>query len=301
VNETDPKELKKAGMIPQTTPGLFAARLHVTGGNLGTKQLDAIREAADRFARGRVHLTIRQGVEIPDVPPGSLAALKEALAPAGLAVGGAGPTVRTVTACPGCRTCCRGVIDSPSAAAAIDRELYGKPAPHKFKIGVSGCPNNCIKAEENDAGIKGWIEPRVAGPSCAPCKACQASCPVDAIRVSDGGAPTIDEAACIGCGDCIPACPSGCIVEHRRGYVVFAGGKMGRVPVLGKRVSGVLGTEEEAVSAIKAVLEFYREHGKPRERFATTVGRTGFQSLITFLGGATVPGYPSDDSGSRYR
>ncbi|MBE0603817.1 MAG: 4Fe-4S binding protein [Deltaproteobacteria bacterium] len=276
MNETDPRELKKAGMIPQAGKGLFSVRLHVTGGNLGTKQLDAIREAADRFGQGWVHLTIRQGVEIHHVPLDSLTALKEFLAPSGIAVGGAGPTVRTVTACPGCGVCTRGVIDSPSVARAIDRRLYGKPAPHKFKIGVSGCPNNCIKAEENDAGIKGWIEPRVAGPSCAPCKSCQASCPVDAIRVSDEGAPNIDMAACIGCGDCIPACPSGCIVEHRRGYVVFAGGKMGRVPILGKRVSGVLATEEEAVAAIVSLLEFFREHGKPRERFAATVRRVGF-------------------------
>ncbi|MFR0781422.1 MAG: hypothetical protein ACLSHP_00200 [Coprococcus sp.] len=27
--------------------------------------------------------------------------------------------------------------------------------PHKFKFGVTGCQNNCLKAEENDVGIKG--------------------------------------------------------------------------------------------------------------------------------------------------
>lgn len=292
---TDPKELKKGGMIPQTSQGLFALRVHVTGGNLGTGQMAAIREAADRFGRGRVHLTIRQGVEIPDVPLGSLAAAKEFLSAAGLTVGGAGPTVRTVTACPGCRTCRRGVIDSPSLAAAIDRELYGKPAPHKFKIGVSGCPNNCIKAEANDAGIKGWIEPRIAGPSCAPCNACADACPVDAIRVGERGGLSIDMEACIGCGDCIPACPSGCVVEHRRGYVVFAGGKMGRVPVLGKRVTGVLETEGEALKAIAAVLEFFRGNAKGRERFSSVLERTGFPALQAALGGGDPPPPPGID------
>ena len=80
MNETDPRELKKAGMIPQADKGLFSVRLHVTGGNLGTKQLDAIREAADRFGRGQVHLTIRQGVEIHNIPLESLAAAKVFLA-----------------------------------------------------------------------------------------------------------------------------------------------------------------------------------------------------------------------------
>ncbi len=283
MNGPDPKELKKGGMIHQTTEGLFAMRIHVTGGNLGTAQMEAIRQAAERFGRGRVHLTIRQGVEIPDVPLDALAPAKEFLAASGLTVGGAGPTVRTVTACPGCRTCRRGVIDAPSLAAAIDRELYGKPAPHKFKVGVSGCPNNCIKAEENDAGVKGWIEPRVAGPSCIPCEACMASCPVGAIRTGEDGRPVIDGDACIGCGDCIPACPSGCIVEHHRGYVVFAGGKMGRVPALGRRITGVLETEEEALKAIVAVLWFFRENAKGRERLASVLKRTGFQALQAFL------------------
>lgn len=283
MNGLDPKEMKKKGMIPQTTEGLFAVRVRVAGGNLGTRGLEAIREAADRFGRGRVHLTARQGVEIPDVPLDALPAIKAFLAEAGITVGGGGPTVRTVTGCPGCVTCRRGVIDSPSLAAAIDRELYGRPAPHKFKIGVSGCPNNCIKAEENDAGVKGWIEPRVAGRPCSPCETCRAACPVDAIRAGEGGGPVIDGDACIGCGDCIPACPSECIVAHRRGYVVFAGGKMGRVPVLGRRVTGVLDTEAEALKAVAAVLEFFRENAKGRERFASVLKRTGFPALEAFL------------------
>lgn len=290
MNGTDLTELKKAGMIPQAGPDLFSVRIHVVGGDLCTKQMEALREAADRFGRGRVHLTIRQGMEIPGVPRASLAALKEFLSLAGLTVGGAGPTVRTVTACPGCAVCRRGVIDSPSVAAAIDREFYGKPAPHKFKVGVSGCPNNCIKAEENDAGIKGWIAPRWAGgPACADCRICRAACPVDAIGAGEGGGLAIDDAACIGCGDCIALCPSKCMVEGRRGHVVFAGGKMGRVPVLGKRVSGVLETKEEAVAAIGTVLAFYRAMGKPRERLAAALRRTGLPALISFLGGKGSP------------
>ncbi|HEX2709743.1 MAG TPA: hypothetical protein VHM68_02730, partial [Candidatus Deferrimicrobium sp.] len=160
MNGPDYKELKKGGMMRQAEAGFFSVRLRVVGGRLTTTQLRAIREAADRFGRGQVHLTSRQGVEIPHVPQGALAALKEFLAPSGVGVGVAGPTVRTVTACQGCRVCRCGVIDSPELAEAVDKELYGKPVPHKFKVGISGCVNNCMKAEENDAGIKGWIEPR---------------------------------------------------------------------------------------------------------------------------------------------
>jgi len=273
-------ELKKRGMIPQREEGFFSVRLHGVGGDLDTQRLEAIRTAADRFGRGRVHLTVRQGVEIPGVPRESLSALKEFLEPLGLEIGGAGPTVRSVTACPGCRSCPRGVIDSPSLARAIDREFYGTAAPHKVKIGISGCPNNCIKAEENDAGFKGWIEPRlVPGAGCQQCGICRSLCPAGAIACPEDGAPSIDLAACIGCGICIAACPAGCVAERRRGYAVFAGGKFGRIPVLGKRLPVLLETEEKAVAAVAAVLAFFREQGKPRERLADTLGRTGFAEL----------------------
>jgi len=139
----------------QAEAGLFSVRLHVVGGRLATPQLRAIQDAADRFGRGEIHLTSRQGVEIPFVPQDSLSVLKEFPRTLRRRGWGLRPTVRTVTACQGCRVCPSGVIDSPELAEAVDRELYGKPVPHKFKVGISGCVNNCMKAEENDAGSRG--------------------------------------------------------------------------------------------------------------------------------------------------
>jgi anaerobic sulfite reductase subunit C len=284
MNETDDKELKKGGMMRQAEAGLFSVRLHVVGGRLATPQLRAIQEAADRFGRGEIHLTNRQGVEIPNVPQSALAALKEFLAPSGVGVGVAGPTVRTVTACQGCRVCPSGVIDSPELAEAVDRELYGKPVPHKFKVGISGCANNCMKAEENDAGIKGWIEPRWEAPACAFCGVCHAVCPTRAISTSeDGRTLIIDPALCIGCGGCITSCRTGSMREKIRGYRVFAGGKFGRRPSLGRRILGILRTKEETMAAILAILDFFRVHGKPKERFGDTLQRTGFPALEAFV------------------
>lgn len=276
----DFKELKKGGMMRQREAGLFSVRLHVTGGRLATGQLAAIREAADRFGRGTVHLTSRQGVEIPDVPAGSLAALKELLAPSGVGVGVCGPTVRTVTACQGCAVCPSGVIDSPGLAGAVDRAFYGKPVPHKFKVGISGCANNCIKAEENDLGVKGWIEPRWAKDPCTFCGVCEAVCPTKVVRVAEaGGATTVDLDGCIGCGDCIAACPTGAMEAGNRGYRLYAGGKFGRVPSLGRRIPGVLTARDEVLAAIDAAVAFFRENGRTKERFGDTLKRTGFDAL----------------------
>ncbi len=283
MNEADYKELKKGGMMRQREAGLFSVRLHVTGGRLDTPQLQAIRDAADRFGRGTVHLTSRQGVEIPFVPAESLAALKGFLAPSGVGVGVCGPTVRTVTACQGCAVCPSGVIDSQALADALDREFYGKSVPHKFKIGISGCANNCIKAEENDVGIKGWIEPRWSPSGCTACRICEAVCPSKAVRIPDGpgaeAAAAVDLPGCVGCGDCIAACPTGAMAERDRGCRIFVGGKFGRMPSLGRTVLGVLRTPDEIVAAVRAVVAFFREHGRPKERFGDTLGRMGVQAL----------------------
>jgi dissimilatory sulfite reductase (desulfoviridin) alpha/beta subunit len=44
-----------------------------------------------------------------------------------------------------------------------------------------------------------------------------------------------------------------------------------------------LRTKEETMAAILAVLDFFRDHGKPRERFGDTLQRTGFPALETFV------------------
>lgn len=37
------------------------------------------------------------------------------------------------------------------------------------------------------------------------------------------------------------------------------------------------------MAAIVAALDFFREHGKPRERFGDTLKRTGLPALVTFV------------------
>ncbi len=280
MNEADIKELKKGGMMRQKEAGRFSVRLHVVGGRLTTAQLHAIRKAADRFGNGTVHLTTRQGVEIPFVPADGLAALKEFLALRNVGVGVCGPTVRTVTACQGCGVCPSGIIDSPAIAEAVDREFYGKPVPHKFKVGISGCANNCMKAEENDIGIKGHVEPLWSKEGCTFCGVCEAVCPTKVVRVSEGdGRVSVALEGCIGCGDCIEACPTEAMGEGNRGMQIFAGGKFGRIPSLGLKVLDVLRTGEEALAAVGAAVEFFRLHGKPKERFGDTLRRTGIDAL----------------------
>jgi dissimilatory sulfite reductase (desulfoviridin) alpha/beta subunit len=149
------RTLKAQAMMVEKGGGRFSVRLSVTGGHLDVTQLQTIAALAERFGDGCVHLTTRQGVEIPHVPLESLAPLRCALDEAGLKLAAAGRCVRGITACPGF-SCPRGLIDTQGLARRLHARLGGRDGlPHKFKIALSGCPNGCTKPKENDLGIMG--------------------------------------------------------------------------------------------------------------------------------------------------
>ena len=57
--------LKKGGFMRQKQKNNFSLRLAVVGGYLTAENLTKIAEVAEKYGDGHVHLTSRQGVEIP--------------------------------------------------------------------------------------------------------------------------------------------------------------------------------------------------------------------------------------------
>jgi dissimilatory sulfite reductase (desulfoviridin) alpha/beta subunit len=45
----------------------------------------------------------------------------------------------------------------------LDERFFGKKLPAKFKIGITGCKNDCAKAEINDLGFMGQLSPEANG------------------------------------------------------------------------------------------------------------------------------------------
>lgn len=134
---------------------LFSVRIGVVGGHLDAVQLKTIGELAERFAQGEVHLTTRQGVEIPHVPYENLEPMRKALENSGLRLASAGKCVRGIVACPG--TYCKfGQFDTQKLAVRLHAKFGGRGnLPHKFKISIAGCRHGCTKPQENDLGILG--------------------------------------------------------------------------------------------------------------------------------------------------
>jgi dissimilatory sulfite reductase (desulfoviridin) alpha/beta subunit len=113
---------------------------------------------------------------------------------------------------------------------------------------------------------------------CTLCGDCEVVCRPGAIHIEDG-AMKYDPALCTLCGDCIRKCPAGGWREGRVGYILFVGGKMGRNPKLAHRINRLIEGEENLMNALERTLEFYRNHGKPGERFADTLSRTGLEQF----------------------
>lgn len=273
----DYASLKKGGFMRQKQKGFFSLRLKVVGGMLTAENIQKISEVADRFGKGYVHLTSRQGIEIPFIKFEDIEAVKAELAAGGCKLGVCGPRVRTVTACQGNTVCPSGNIDSYEIAVNIDERYYGKELPHKFKFGVTACQNNCLKAEENDVGIKGASDVHWEKDTCTFCGVCEKACRVNAIKIEENNI-TLDADKCNYCGRCEKACPTGAW-KGDNSYIVSFGGLFGNTINKGDSFLPLIKSEEQLYRVTDAAVRFFENNGKPGERFKFTIDRAGYEEF----------------------
>ncbi len=79
----------------------FSLRIAVVGGNLTAENIKTVAEVAEKYGHGYVHMTSRQGVEIPFIKLEDIMLVKEETCKGRCRTGVCGPRVRTVTACQG--------------------------------------------------------------------------------------------------------------------------------------------------------------------------------------------------------
>ena len=277
----DIKRVKGLGFLQDKRyPDVFNARVITRNGRITTDEHRAIAEAADRFGSGQVAMTTRLTMEIQGVRYENIQPLMDFLSAYGLTTGGTGALVRPVVSCKG-TTCQYGLIDTYALSEKIHERFYvgyhNMPLPHKFKIAVGGCPNNCVKPDLNDLGVVGQRVPVPDIEKCRGCKKCQIekNCPIHAAKLEDGRI-SIDPDACNHCGRCKGKCLFGAVEEYREGYKILIGGRWGKKTACGRPLPRLFTTEEEVMTVIDRAILLFREEGIAGERFADTVARLGF-------------------------
>lgn len=283
VSAADEKRVKGMGFLSNKGTDNFSARIITVNGKITAEQQKVIGEAAEKFGNGTVTLTTRLTIEVPGVPYDQIDAFQEFIQPAGLVTGGTGSKVRPVVCCKG-TTCQYGLLDAFALSEEIHHRFYEGYRqvllPHKFKMAVGGCPNNCVKPDLNDLGVIGQRIPVYDEDDCNGCKKCaiEKFCPVNAAKMEDG-VMEIDPDICNNCGRCIGKCPFDCIEEGISGYKIYIGGRWGKKVKQGRPLSKIFTDQEEVLSVIEKAILLFREQGRTGERFAKTIERIGFENV----------------------
>ncbi|MCU6762250.1 NADH peroxidase [uncultured Roseburia sp.] len=282
VSPEDITRVKALGFLQdKQTANCFNGRVITRNGKITAEESKIIAEAAERFGSGEIAMTSRLTIEIQSVPYENIEPLRAFLEDSGLETGGTGSKVRPVVSCKG-TTCQYGLIDTFSLSEEIHERFYHGYSqvklPHKFKIAVGGCPNNCVKPDLNDLGIIGQRVPAVDKDKCRNCAVCHVveSCPIKVAEMSEGKI-AIQTDQCNHCGRCLEKCPFDAVAMEENGYKIYIGGRWGKKTAHGRTLDKIFTDREEVMETVEKCILFFRDQGITGERFADTIARIGFE------------------------
>ena len=267
-----------------------ALRIRVPGGHLESKYFSIIQEIAELYGNGTVHITTRQGFEIPEISFNDIDEINKKIKPLleslNLSIepdekGYPAAGTRNVSACIGDKVCPFANDNTTRIAKRIEREVF--PHDFHFKIAVTGCPNDCIKAHMQDFGIICTTEPQYDASRCISCEACVKNCKkrvTGALEVEQYNIKR-DADKCIGCGECILKCPTGAWTRSEKPYYRLV--IMGRTGKKNPRIAMPFlkwASEDVVVQVIKntyTYVERYIDKTLAKEHVGYIVDRTGYQ------------------------
>mgnify|MGYP001575217703 CR=1 FL=1 len=282
ISEAEVKRVKSMGFLANNDGVYFSARIITENGVLNSRQLKNLSEVAEKFGNGKVSFTVRLTLELPGIKYENIEEVRNYIAKEGMVTGGTGANVRPVVSCKG-TVCTFGLFDTQGMAKEIHKNFFEKYndviLPHKFKIAVGGCPNNCVKPDLNDFGIVGQRIPIYNVDQCKKCKKClvESRCPMGAAKFIDGTL-SIDKEICNNCGRCIDKCYFGAMEAGMQGYKIYIGGRWGKSIRHGSLISKIF-TKQEIMSVILRTILFFKENAFKGERFGSVIDRLGFEHV----------------------
>ncbi|MCX7920898.1 MAG: sulfite reductase subunit C [Clostridia bacterium] len=288
------KAIKKNAFRITKVRGKTALRIRVPGGLIEAKHLQAVKEIAEQYGDGTVHITIRQGFEIPGIPFEKMDEVNQKIAQMikeveidnGVDIDNAkkgypASGTRNISACIGNEVCPFANYNTAKLAQRIEREVF--PNDYHVKIAVTGCPNDCIKAHMQDFGIIGMADTQYERDRCVSCEACVKNCSlrVTGALIMHNGKVRKDERRCVGCGECVLTCPTAAWSRNpEKFYKLVIMGRTGKKnPRLAQPFLEWV-DEETIIKVIKNTYEYidkYIDRSLPKEHVGYIVDRTGYQ------------------------
>ncbi|MBO9489363.1 nitrite reductase large subunit [Endozoicomonas sp. G2_1] len=140
--------------------GTYSVVPRIAGGEITPEGLITLGQVGKKYDL-YTKITGGQRIDFFGAQLHELPMIWQELTDAGFETGHAyGKSLRTVKSCVGSTWCRYGMLDSVSMAINLEMRYKGLRAPHKVKMGVSGCTRECAEAQSKDFGIiatdKGW-------------------------------------------------------------------------------------------------------------------------------------------------
>lgn len=140
--------------------GSYSVIPRMPGGEVTPIALGALAQVADQYNL-YTKVTGAQRIGLFGAQKQDLPTIWQTLLKAGFETGHAyAKSLRMVKTCVGSTWCRYGVQDSVGLGVDLEHRYKGIRAPHKLKLGVSGCTRECAEAQGKDIGIistdAGW-------------------------------------------------------------------------------------------------------------------------------------------------
>lgn len=227
------------------------------------------------------------------------------LTEAGFDLGGSGSALRTTSCCIGPARCEYSCIDTLDLCYNLTQEfqdeIHRPRWPYKFKIKISGCPNDGVAAiARADFTIIGtWHDSlridqneirKYVKNGFDMQEIVIAKCPTRALSWDDNKAELMLRATdCVRCMHCINKMPKALRPGLDRGATILIGGK---APIIkGAYLSWVLvpfmriePPYDEVKNLLRKIWDWWDENGRSRERVAELIERMGLKTFLRAVG-----------------
>lgn len=308
-------KMKKNAFRYSKVRGETASRVRIPGGVIDSKSLGRVVEIAEKYGKGVIDITNRQGIEIPGIKFEDMDAvnkeiqlvidslhINQEIPDTGYASSG----TRNVEACPGARLCPFGCYDTTAFAQKMENTIF--PNDRHVKIAFTGCSNDCAKVRLADFGIIGMTEPQYDPDRCVSCGQCVDYCQ----RRSVGALSMVnnkivrDTAKCVGCGVCVHYCPTRAWTRSKERYfrLVLLGRTGKKNPRLAEDFIKWC-DEESILKMVKNAYAYIEEYIDPnavehKEHIGYIVDRTGFEKFKEYIMGGVELGPKAEVADTLY-